>query len=163
MNSITHDSTLNNSTISSQLAKTVHFSTAGQVVTFESIRPTEEDMKEKWYNQEDKVSFIHNVGRDAADCIRMMARKAALLNSGAQEPISEEELAQCVGFENLLTHGVRGIMEMKKRHAWVVLREQALQRSANAQSEERLAHLASASSQWSREQSYNITVCYAAS
>ena len=93
----------------------------------------------------------------------MMSRKIALLNSDVNKPISEDELAECVGLENVLSGNFRHIMEMKRRHAWVVFREQALQRVANARSEERLADLASASSRWSRERSHSITVRYMAS
>lgn len=133
------------------------------MVTFHYIRSAEDDIAQIWYNQEDKVRFTHNVARDAAVCIRMMSRKMALLNSDVDEPITAEELAECVGLENLLCGNMRHIMEMKSRHIWVVLREQALQRVANAQSEERLAHLASASSSWSRERSHSIAVRYMAS
>jgi hypothetical protein len=146
--------------MSDQFIKTVDFSS---VVIFHSIRPIEDDIAQIWYNQEDKVRFTHNVARDAAISIRMMSRKIVLLNSDVDEPISEEELAECVGLENILSGNMRHIMEMKRRHAWVVFREQALQRVANARSEERLADLASASSRWSRERSHSIAVRYMAS
>jgi hypothetical protein len=111
----------------------------------------------KWYDEEDRARFTRSTIGDAIRCSRMISAKAA-----QNEPLSNDELTMLVGLDSLMTRQlVQHVAQMKRRHVGLVLREQEHQRFANDYREERLAHLAGMSSQWSRERSHNIARRYA--
>lgn len=149
---ISHFTAQTSSHINMNSEKAVRFSPNVAIHTNSSF-----EEENKWYDEEDRARFNRSTIGDAIRCSRMISAKAA-----QNEPLSNDELTMLVGLDSLMTRQlVQHVAQMKRRHVGLVLREQEHQRFANDYREERLAHLAGMSSQWSRERSHNIARRYA--
>lgn len=116
-----------------------------------------------WHSTQDSTRFQRELILDSRACIGMLSRKASLRGTDAEEGFSQEELAQCVGLEAMLSPNMRNqILATRKRHVQVILRQQMLQRIVDGQNEQILANLSWASSQWSRERAITIAHRYRA-
>lgn len=121
----------------------------------------EQDPRVLWYDSEDTNRFCREVVLDSAKCARMISRKAALRNTDAEEGLSDNEIAQCVGLETLLSPNLhRRLRAMRRRHTQVILWQQTLQTVVDAGNVENLARLSRASSQEARQRSIILAQRY---
>ena len=123
----------------------------------------DEEEPNLWYGEEDCLGFRREMIQDGISCIRMLARKASLRGTDAEEHfhLTQDEIAQCVGLEVLLSPNLRNqILASRRRHVHVILRQQTLQRIVDGQNAQDLANISWASSQWTRERSIAIARRY---
>lgn len=132
--------------------KSVSFSPMSRVAHID--RPTRDEKKDIWYSRQDKEIFKHIFSYDISHCSQMLMAKAA-----AGEPLSEEEMIECVGLESVISRNIaERVMKMKRMHVDMILSEQKLQKNFRVHDEVKLARTSDKSSQESRTRSYKIAV-----
>lgn len=123
-------------------------------LTFVDI-PTQDEARKIWYNKQDRMQFKITQRKDRE-------RVSHILASSSSESITQEDLCECIGMENLLSINVMiRTLEHKQNHVNTIVSEQRRQRSLNIHDEEYLGLVAANSSRLSRERSQRIaTACF---
>lgn len=120
--------------------------------------PSQSEISRRWYTESDQRRFRHQMIADAVECSSKMAD---CFTSAPQELAFQD----FVGLDHLISRDVEQrymlLRAARKKHARIVLAEQARQRREHRFSVDDLARVACASSQWARERARKVGILVA--
>ena len=133
----------------SAATRTVRFSTVNSIKYID--RPTSEEVLDMWYSEDELGRFLRNLIRNVHQCTRLM-----ISNMEQGTYLSGEERCKFIGLEHLLSRDLKekmqSLVQIKRRHLFLVMIEQARQKYFQDPSADKLKDVSMMSSKPARKQ-----------